>query len=344
MSELTKIKDVSARYEVTTGTLRYYEKMGLIESTRDENSGYRLYNETALTRLRQILILRKMGISIGDIARIVAANNSDTLFSVLDEKVNNIDSEVALLHDLKIIVLEFIRQLRQIDFRNDSDVKMLYDKAIAIEASLTSESVDLAKFLDISDEVDEQLTGIAVESKETDASMEMIKFEIVEFPAYRFIGKSVYSRAGMNCGRGANFAGYLWENSTWIFEKLDELKEYATDEVHNAALLTWNKYDRGGDGDYGMHFGPTHLLGYTAGRFMKADTPVAELPHGREGLDYIDIPAMFVAKGWFNKEDDGSHEDLVREAIAQHGYTNAPWKFMAEVDGNGYYVACEISK
>ena len=68
MINLTKIKDVSARYNVATSTLRFYEKMNLLKSTRDESSGYRLYDEDALIRLRQILILRKMNISIGDIA------------------------------------------------------------------------------------------------------------------------------------------------------------------------------------------------------------------------------------------------------------------------------------
>ena len=102
MNKLEKIKDVSARYEVTTSTLRYYEKMGLIKSSRCESSGYRLYDETALVRLRQILILRKMNISIRDIREIFAANDSEAVLSVLDRKVDDIDSEVALLHELKL--------------------------------------------------------------------------------------------------------------------------------------------------------------------------------------------------------------------------------------------------
>ncbi|MCL2545825.1 MAG: MerR family transcriptional regulator, partial [Oscillospiraceae bacterium] len=112
MDKLTKIKDVSTLYEVTTGTLRYYEKMGLIKSSRCESSGYRLYDETALVRLKQILILRKMNISISDIGEIFSAKNSEAVLSVLDRKVDDIDSEVALLHELKEIVLEFIRQMR----------------------------------------------------------------------------------------------------------------------------------------------------------------------------------------------------------------------------------------
>jgi DNA-binding transcriptional MerR regulator len=59
--------------------------MGLVKSSREESSGYRLYDETALSRLRQILILRKMNISIEDIGKIFAAKNSDSVLSVLDK-------------------------------------------------------------------------------------------------------------------------------------------------------------------------------------------------------------------------------------------------------------------
>jgi len=44
-------------------------------------------------------------------------------------EVDDIDEEVALLHELKEVVLEFIRQIKQTDFSKDSDVKLLYEKA-----------------------------------------------------------------------------------------------------------------------------------------------------------------------------------------------------------------------
>ncbi|MCL2299403.1 MAG: hypothetical protein FWC27_04570 [Firmicutes bacterium] len=46
------------------------------------------------------------------------------------------DEEVALLHELKEIVLAFIRQVKSVDFQNDCDVKLLYEKARDIEGLL----------------------------------------------------------------------------------------------------------------------------------------------------------------------------------------------------------------
>ena len=138
MNELIKISDVSERYAVTTRSLRYYEDMGLITSTRSNDYAYRLYDESAIKRLEQILILRRLNISIKDIKRVFDTPGSNVVLEVLDKKVSDIDGEVALLHELKEIVLEFIRQIKNADFSNDGDVKLLYEKAKDIEAQLVN--------------------------------------------------------------------------------------------------------------------------------------------------------------------------------------------------------------
>ena len=136
MNDLMKIRDVSAKYGISARTLRYYEDMELIRSTRIDGYAYRLYDEPAVKRLEQILILRKLNINIKDIQRVFAASGSETVLEVLGSKVNDIDEEVALLHELKEIIVTFIRQIENADFSNDSDVKLLYDKAKEIEAQL----------------------------------------------------------------------------------------------------------------------------------------------------------------------------------------------------------------
>jgi DNA-binding transcriptional MerR regulator len=114
--------------------------MGLITSTRSNDYAYRLYDEIAVKKLEQILILRKLNISIKDIQRIFNTSGSEAVLEVLGKKVEDIDGEVALLHELKEIVLEFIRQIERADFGNDTDVKMLYEKAKEIEGQLVNVS------------------------------------------------------------------------------------------------------------------------------------------------------------------------------------------------------------
>lgn len=138
MNELIKIRDISTRYDISARTLRYYEDMGLISSIRSDDYAYRMYDEAAIKRLEQILILRKLNISIKDIQHIFNTSGSESVLDVLGKKVDDIDGEVSLLHELKEIVLEFIYQIEKSDFDKDSDVKLLYEKAKEIENQLVN--------------------------------------------------------------------------------------------------------------------------------------------------------------------------------------------------------------
>lgn len=138
MNQLIKIRDVSAKYDISARTLRYYEDMGLINSIRSDDYAYRMYDDAAVKRLEQILILRKLNISIKDIQRIFSTSGSEVVLEVLGNKVDDIDGEVALLHELKEVVLEFILQIENADFSKDSDVKLLYEKAKEIENQLVN--------------------------------------------------------------------------------------------------------------------------------------------------------------------------------------------------------------
>tara|TARA_R100001129_G_scaffold163761_1_gene129517 strand:+ start:187 stop:552 length:366 start_codon:yes stop_codon:yes gene_type:complete len=48
-------------------TIRYYEKTGMMPDPRRSKTGYRLYDETHVSRLRFILRARDLGFSIEDI-------------------------------------------------------------------------------------------------------------------------------------------------------------------------------------------------------------------------------------------------------------------------------------
>ena len=138
MTDLIKAGDLSNRYGVSTRTLRHYEEIGLIKSQRIADYAYRMYDDTNIKKLEQILILRKLNISLKDIQRIFNTTGSAIVLEVLGKKVVDIDEEVSLLHELKEIVIAFIRQIEQADFTQDADVKLLYSKAKEIESQLIS--------------------------------------------------------------------------------------------------------------------------------------------------------------------------------------------------------------
>ena len=69
---LYDITEVCHLFKTTSRTLRYYEEKKLISSTRNENSTRRYYTEEQLNNIKNIFILRKLGLSIKSISELQA--------------------------------------------------------------------------------------------------------------------------------------------------------------------------------------------------------------------------------------------------------------------------------
>ena len=68
------ITQVTKLYDVTPRMLRHYEKLGLITPCKSDDYAYRLYDEAAIRRLQQIIVLRKLRFSLKQISIILQDN------------------------------------------------------------------------------------------------------------------------------------------------------------------------------------------------------------------------------------------------------------------------------
>ena len=59
-----KIAEVSERYNISSDTLRYYERVGLIPPVNRNISGIRDYNELDIRRVEFIKCMRSAGLPI----------------------------------------------------------------------------------------------------------------------------------------------------------------------------------------------------------------------------------------------------------------------------------------
>jgi DNA-binding transcriptional MerR regulator len=72
-----KIGDFSRIARVSGRLLRYYDEIGLLKPAQlDRDSGYRYYSASQLPRLNRILVLKELGLSLEDIARVLDSNLS----------------------------------------------------------------------------------------------------------------------------------------------------------------------------------------------------------------------------------------------------------------------------
>lgn len=71
VNEVSKITGVSIR------TLHYYDQIGLLHATQVTKTGYRLYDDTALDRLQQILLFRELEFPLKEIIKILESEDFD---------------------------------------------------------------------------------------------------------------------------------------------------------------------------------------------------------------------------------------------------------------------------
>jgi len=70
---LLRISELADRSGVPSSTLRYYERIGLVEPLRRADNGYRMYDEATLDRLAFIGRAKRLGMHLDDVATLVEA-------------------------------------------------------------------------------------------------------------------------------------------------------------------------------------------------------------------------------------------------------------------------------
>ena len=71
------VKEVSELTGISVRTLQYYDRIGLLPPAVRTQAGYRLYDDTALERLQQILLFRELAFPLSEIKEILEAPDFD---------------------------------------------------------------------------------------------------------------------------------------------------------------------------------------------------------------------------------------------------------------------------
>ncbi len=111
--KLATISEVTKHFGVTTRMLRYYEQIGLLQSLKKQEYAYRVYDEAAVTRLQQIILLRKLRIPLKQISKIFADPDLDTMLEVFIQNLNEINDEITALQTMRMILGNFVDALQK---------------------------------------------------------------------------------------------------------------------------------------------------------------------------------------------------------------------------------------
>lgn len=100
------VKEVSELSGVSIRTLRYYDEIDLLKPAKVTEAGYRLYDENSLKKLRQIMLLRELEVSLSEIKGIMKDYESDnrkileTQKMMLEMKRNRLNGIIELISDM----------------------------------------------------------------------------------------------------------------------------------------------------------------------------------------------------------------------------------------------------
>ncbi len=100
------IGEVATELGISTDTLRYYEKIGLLSPVTRTTAGTRRYGEKDLSRIRFIQRAKKMGFSLDEVARLLEFRQDPRrakprVRSLAGEKLQEIESRLRELHSLR---------------------------------------------------------------------------------------------------------------------------------------------------------------------------------------------------------------------------------------------------
>jgi len=111
--ELKTISQVSKTFNISTRTLRYYEQIGLIVSTKKDGYAYRVYDEKSILCLQQIIILRKLRIPLKQINDVLSNQDVVVAIEVLKQNLSELTEEITAMLAIKEISAHLIKNLQK---------------------------------------------------------------------------------------------------------------------------------------------------------------------------------------------------------------------------------------
>ena len=118
--DLVQIGKLAKELDITTRTIRYYEEIGLMGPSKRSRGGARSYNRDDVLRIKFILKLKELGISLKEMLSL--ADTFDThnqnfdmitprVLEILDLHIGNIDNKIGRLSSLRNDIVSYRKRI-----------------------------------------------------------------------------------------------------------------------------------------------------------------------------------------------------------------------------------------
>lgn len=122
---MLQIGELSEQTDVSSQTIRYYERIGVLPKPERADNGYQLYNQDDINRLRFIRSARALDSSLDDIQEILDLRDRGTapctyVMGLMDEQISAIDDRIRELERLR----DELKRLHHAGLQMPEDVRM----------------------------------------------------------------------------------------------------------------------------------------------------------------------------------------------------------------------------
>ena len=120
---LIQIGKLAQELGITTRTIRYYEEIGLMGPSKRTSGGARSYNRDELLRIKFILKLKELGISLKEMLSLADTfdthnQNFDTItprvLEILDLHIGKVDDKIARLSSLRRDIVNYRSRISEL--------------------------------------------------------------------------------------------------------------------------------------------------------------------------------------------------------------------------------------
>jgi len=198
MNQMQTIGIVSKSLGISSRMLRYYEQVGLIESKRMDDYVYRVYDEKTISRLRQIIILRKLRVPVKQIREIFGNSDAVDVIEIFERNISELDEQITALSTVKSILSRLVQELHekanmhlQLNYLGDNSVFAIVD-SISFPKNTIQEEQSMSELNQLNqlNQASEKITKL------TDHEVRIINLPPMTIAAFCATGENCEGKAG----------------------------------------------------------------------------------------------------------------------------------------------------
>lgn len=105
------IGELAEKCSVNKETIRYYERMGILSEPSRTDSGYRMYSNETVDRIRFIKRMQELGFSLSEIHKLLGVVDKDDercvqMYDFVIKKINEVQMKIRDLKRIELMLFE----------------------------------------------------------------------------------------------------------------------------------------------------------------------------------------------------------------------------------------------